>query len=229
MKPLIIIPARAGSKGLPAKNIKLLNKKPLIQYTIDCALQLFDSSHICISTDSDQIKKISEQSGLNVPFIRPKHLASDTSSSFDVINHAFKFWSEQFYTPDYIVLLQPTSPLRKPNHLKEALNLFLLKEKSVVSVKHTKSNPYFNLFEEDKNGLLRQSKISTFTRRQDCPEVFEVNGAIYIDFAATLVKNGNFFKEGFCKYLMDEKSSLDIDTLKDFQLCELALSNQLHF
>ncbi|MQP52067.1 MULTISPECIES: cytidylyltransferase domain-containing protein [unclassified Flavobacterium] len=223
MKPLIIIPARGGSKGVPRKNIKLLNSIPLIHYTIKAAQQLFDNTLICVSTDDEEIKKVAEQTDLVVPFLRPNELASDNSGTYEVLLHAIDFYKKNGYEADTIILLQPTSPFRTSFHIEEALKLYSNEIDMVVSVKETKSNPYYILFEENESGFLIKSKEATFTRRQDCPKVWEFNGAIYIINIASLKKNtiGEFKK--VIKYEMDEFSSHDIDTLFDWDMAELII------
>nr|MBA3900563.1 acylneuraminate cytidylyltransferase family protein [Bacteroidota bacterium] len=180
MKPLVVIPARGGSKGVPGKNIKPLAGKPLIYYTIEAARELFSDELIVVSTDDLQITKVVEETGLIVPFLRPSDLATDTATTYDVLLHTIRFSEENGYTPDTLILLQPTSPFRNGRHIKEALKLYHNGLDMVVSVKETKSNPYYVLFEEDEQGFLRKSKTGNFTRRQDCPKVWEYNGAIYI-------------------------------------------------
>ncbi|MFY0626323.1 MAG: acylneuraminate cytidylyltransferase family protein [Reichenbachiella sp.] len=224
MNRLVIIPARGGSKGVPGKNIKLLNGKPLIQYTIEAAREFFDDENIIVSTDSLAIKEIVENIGLKVPFLRPKELATDTSGTQEVLAHAIDFYEkERNVVVDQIILLQPTSPFRSGKHIKEALSLYNDELDMIVSVKETKSNPYYVLFEESKDGRLRNSKVGQFTRRQDCPKVWEYNGAIYVINKRSLEKKG--FKEfdQIMKYVMDENSSVDIDSLLDWRLAESIL------
>ena len=180
MKPLIVIPVRGGSKGIPGKNIKPLNGKPLINYTLNAARELFPDEIICVSTDSEEIIQIVEKSGLKVPFIRPAELATDTAGTYEVLLHAIEFYERNGYNPDIIILLQATSPFRNSKQIQEALDLFDITCEMVVSVKETKSNPYYILREENKDGWLVKSKDGNFTRRQDCPKVYEINGATYI-------------------------------------------------
>ena len=118
MKPLIVIPARGGSKGVPRKNIKVLGDKPLIQYTIDAAKGVFDDEFICVSTDDFEIKSVVEQLGLKVPFLRPNELASDTAGTYEVLLHAISYYESKGYFPDTLILLQPTSPFRTSAHIK---------------------------------------------------------------------------------------------------------------
>lgn len=226
MKFLVVIPARGGSKGVPRKNIKLLNKKPLIHYTIEAARELFDDDKICVSTDDEEIKLVSELTGINVPFLRPKELAQDTSSSYEVLLHAVNFYEDRGYFPDTLVLLQPTSPFRTSEQLQEAIKLYSSDIDMVVSVKETKSNPYYILFEENENGFLRKSIESNFTRRQDCPKVWEYTGAIYIINIKSLKKQSFASFKKIVKYEMNEFSSHDIDSPFDWEVAETIIKNK---
>ena len=218
MKPLVIIPAREGSKGVPGKNIKLLNGKPLILYTIEEARKVFNDDEICVSTDDEKIKNVVEETGLKVPFLRPSELARDNSGTYEVLLHAVKFYEDKNYYPDTLILLQPTSPFRTSKQIKEAFEEYSNDIDMIVSVKKTKSNPYYILFEENENGFLEKSKKANLKRRQDCPEVWEFNGAIYVINCKSL-KNRDISKfKRIRKYEMDEFSSHDIDTLFDWDI-----------
>lgn len=225
MKPLIVIPARGGSKGVPRKNIKVLGDKPLIQYTIDAAKGVFDDEFICVSTDDFEIKSVVEQLGLKVPFLRPNELASDTAGTYEVLLHAIEFYEKAGYYPDTLVLLQATSPFRTSHHIEEALKQYDTTCEMLVSVKETKSNPYYVLREENQEGWLVKCKEGNFIRRQDCPKVYELNGAIYIIDVATLKSKTlqNFAK--IKKFIMDEKSSHDIDNPIDWLVAEALIQN----
>ena len=225
MKSLIVIPARGGSKGVPRKNIKVLGDKPLIQYTIDAAKGVFDDEFICVSTDDFEIKSVVEQLGLKVPFLRPNELASDTAGTYEVLLHAISYYEAKGYFPDTLILLQPTSPFRTSAHIKEALKLYHESIDMVVSVKETKANPYYILFEEDRNGYLKKTKEANFTRRQDCPKVWEYNGAIYIINVKALKEKTISQFTKVCKFEMDETSSHDIDTLLDWKIAEIILQD----
>ena len=225
MKPLIVIPARGGSKGVPRKNIKVLGDKPLIQYTIDAAKGVFDDEFICVSTDDFEIKSVVEQLGLKVPFLRPNELASDTAGTYEVLLHAISYYESKGYFPDTLVLLQATSPFRTSHHIEEALKQYDTTCEMLVSVKETKSNPYYVLREENQEGWLVKCKEGNFIRRQDCPKVYELNGAIYIIDVATLKSKTlqNFTK--IKKFIMDEKSSHDIDNPIDWLVAEALIQN----
>ena len=224
MKPLVIIPARGGSKGVPKKNIKLLNGKPLINYTIEAAQSVFDNEIICVTTDSQEIKEIVENSTtLKIPFLRPDKLATDTAGTYEVLMHAIDFYEQKGYLADTLILLQPTSPFRTGQHIKEAINLYSHDIDMVVSVKETKSNPYYVLFEDNQEGFLSKSKEANFTRRQDCPNVWELNGAIYIINIKSLRKGTIASFKKSLKYVMNELDSIDIDTMFDWKLCEILM------
>ncbi len=221
MKPLVIIPARGGSKGVPGKNIKLLKGKPLIHYAIEAARAVFPDERICVSTDAENIKACAEDTGLLVPFVRPAELASDTAGSEEVLLHAMDYYTNRGLDFDVVILLQVTSPLRTAQHIREAMQLYTDDLDMIVSVKKTDANPYYLLKEEDEQGFLHPSKKGSFTRRQDCPEVYELNGAIYLINRKALQEKGFASFTRIKKYLMDKQSSIDIDDSIDFQLAAL--------
>lgn len=227
MKVLYLIPAREGSKSIPGKNIKELNGKRLIYYTIDAAREVSDDKDICVSTDSKRIADIVAEYGLEVPFLRPKQFSADHSPTSDVIKHAYNFYRAEGIEYDIIALLQPTSPFRNGQHIKEALDIFQFDLDLVVSVCKTKANPYFVLFEKDNHGLLVKSKKGNFDRRQDCPTVYQLNGAIYllnsIAIDRYMVNKINRIKG----YEMDEIHSIDIDDLLDWEFAEFLLQKGL--
>lgn len=226
MKPLVVIPARGGSKGVPRKNIKLLFGMPLIQYTIKAARDVFPDEVICVSTDDNEIKGIVEHIGLKVPFIRPKELATDQAGTYEVLLNAIDYYEKAGYCPDTLILLQPTSPFRTGNHIKEALLFFDEKCDMLVSVTESKANPYFSLCEENEYGWLKKSKEGDFVRRQDTPKVWELNGAIYIIRISELKRNSidKIFKT--IKYQMDDISSIDIDNQLDWDFAEFLIHNK---
>ena len=226
MRTLVVIPARSGSKGLPDKNIKLLNGKPLIHYSIEVAQQIFNNEDICISTDSDKYIKIAEQTGLKVPFVRSETLSTDEATTQDVLLHCLDFYEKKGVLYEYILLLQPTSPFREKKHLEDILIANKEEFDMIVSVKETESNPYYVLFEENKSGLLEKSKKGNFTRRQDCPKVYECNGSMYLFNVKSLQNNliSNFKK--IKKYEMQAKYSIDIDHEIDFKLAEVLLDDE---
>ena len=226
MKILVIIPARGGSKGIPRKNIKPFVGKPLIYYTIDTARAIVSDEDICVSTDDEEIIHVVEEYGLKVPFIRPAELASDTAGTYEVLLHALDFYEKQGKKYDVVLLLQNTSPFRKAEHVKEALKLYTPNVDMVVSVKECAANPYYCVFEENQEGYLHVSKgDGTIFRRQDAPKVYEYNGAVYIMNAETLKTTHMHKMKKRVKYVMDALSSLELDTMWDWQMAEM-LDNQ---
>lgn len=216
-KLLVVIPARGGSKGIPGKNIKPLAGRPLLAYTIDCARAIADDTDICVSTDDHSIKKVAELEGLNVPFLRPAHLAEDTSGTYEVLLHALQYFADQGRQYDDILLLQPTSPLRRPAQVVEALTHYRERmPELLVSVRESSANPYYNLFEETPEGYLRKSKEGNYIRRQDCPQVYEYNGAIYLTSVSSLKARPYHQMHQVVKFVMDGHSSVDLDTLEDW-------------
>ncbi|WP_348799451.1 acylneuraminate cytidylyltransferase family protein [Flavobacterium adhaerens] len=225
-KILYIIPARGGSKGIPNKNIKDLNGKPLISYTIEAALEVSEGKDICVSTDSLEIKQIAENLGIKVPFIRPTEISTDFATTEDVILHTISFYKDEGIDYDYVALLQPTSPLRKGKHIKEVLQLIDPNIELIVSVKETDANPYYVLFEEDNDGILRKAKDGIYTRRQDCPIVYELNGAIYVIKVNSLLEKG-YQKLNMVKYVMPKENSIDIDDIIDFKIAEILMNDDI--
>jgi len=228
MRPLVIIPARGGSKGIPRKNIKNLNGKPLIYYSIDVAREIVPDSDICVTTDDSEIIEVVEKYGLKVPFIRPDYLASDTMGTYDVLLHALDFYEKKGERYDNIILLQCTSPFRQVQDVKNALDSYSPEIDMVVSVKETAANPYYNCFEEDADGFLKLSKGNgKYVRRQDAPKTWEYNGAVYIINPESLKKSplSKFKKK--VKYVMDDIHSLDLDTMFDWKMAELMLKENL--
>jgi len=225
MKPLVIIPARGGSKGIPHKNIKPLAGKPLIYYSIDTARQIVPDEDICVSTDDQNIIHCVEDYGLKVPFVRPAELATDTAGTYEVLLHALNYYEQQGKTYDVVVLLQNTSPFRTSEQVQEAIQLYHPEIDMVVSVKECSANPYYCVFEENGYGFLNICKgDGNITRRQDAPKVYEYNGAIYVINPKSLKEMPLYKFTKRIKYVMDEKSSLDLDTMNDWHMAELIIS-----
>lgn len=226
MKALFVIPARGGSKGIPHKNIKLLGGKPLIGYSVDVARQFADDADICVSTDDEEIASVVRGMGLEVPFMRPAELATDKSGTYEVLLHALDFYKSKGVEYDVLVLLQPTSPFRKAEDVKAALDMYSPDIDMVVTVKEASSNPYYNCYEKDENGFLSISKgDGKFTRRQDAPKVWEYNGAVYVINVASLRKMtlGEFRRRRMS--VMDSVRSVDLDTEIDWLIAEKLLES----
>ena len=218
---LVIIPARAGSKGIPSKNSKLLAGKPLVSYTLECALDIALPENICVSTNDPEIISITENHGISVPFIRPDHLANDTATTESVILHALDFYALQGKTYEVVILLQVTSPLRTITHIQEACALYSNAIDMVVSVKESPKTHL--LCKENTEGFLEQIIQSNTTRRQDSETVYEYNGAIYILNVQSIQEKGLAGCTKRIKYCMPEEYSIDIDTEFDWKLTECIL------
>lgn len=227
MRILYLIPARKGSKGLPGKNTKLLGDKPLIEYSIDFALNnVKNDDTLCISTNDEAVIAIAESKGITIPFIRPEELANDNASSYDVIIHAINQYEKLNQTFDAVLLLQPTSPFRIQDDFTNLIKEYSVDTDMVVSVKLAKENPYFTLFEENSEGFLNKSKIGNYERRQDCPEVYAFNGSMYLINIESIKKSRIAELKNIKKIIMPEERSVDIDTLADWTLAEFYLKNE---
>ncbi len=228
MKFLCIIPARRDSKGIPGKNWKPINGKPLIGYSIEIAQACPFIDTICVSTNSIDCITIAQNNyNLTVPFVRPEELSLDTTPSHDVILHAIEFYENQGQFYDAIVLLQPTSPYREAKFLNESIQTFIENSNCdmVVSVNETHFNPYYNLYNET-DGFIHRSIPSNYTRRQDCPPTYVVNGSIYVISIDSIKKQPLHSFEKVKKYIIPEKYGLDLDTLEDWAKAELIFVNQ---
>lgn len=232
MTPIFIIPARGGSKGIPGKNIVDLGGKPLIAYSIEAALDALrrlgiedQRERIIVSTDSEEIADVAKQCGVEVPFMRPAELSTDTAGSREVILHAMDYATSRGIPYDCVVLLQPTSPFRRGRHVVEALDLFRPAETDmVVSVCKSSVNPYYNCFETDAEGYLHISKgDGLITRRQDAPQAWEYNGAVYVINPDSIRRMplGSFPRR--IPYVMSREDSVDIDTMLDLTLARAIL------
>jgi CMP-N,N'-diacetyllegionaminic acid synthase len=225
MRTLIIIPARAGSKGLPGKNTKLLGGKPLIAYSIEFALAVKGADDvICISSNDDDVLKITADYGLDLPFKRPEELASDSASSNDVIMHALNCYEAKGEFFDAMLLLQPTSPFRTMEDFDRLKEQFTDDCEMAVSVKNVKENPYFSMFEENPEGYLQKSKKADFSTRQECPPVFAYNGSMYLVKVSSLKKSGLHGLSNIKKMVMPAERSVDIDTMMDWIIAEYILA-----
>lgn len=223
---LVVIPARKGSKGIPGKNKKLLNGKPLIAYTIEAALGIFEKEQICISTDDEDIVQLAESYGISVPFLRPAELSTDTAGSQDVLIHAYEFYREKGFDASVVCLLQATSPFRTTKHISEATNVYSTNCDMLVSVVESKANPYFNLMEESTEGFLEKSKIGNFKTRQDAPKVYELNGAIYFINTTSLIKQPISSFTRVLKYVMPSAASVDLDLPEDWEYATYLLQKK---
>jgi N-acylneuraminate cytidylyltransferase len=221
---LVVITARGGSKGLPGKNIKRLCGKPLIAYSIDVARAITTDENICVSTDDARIIEACEQYGLHVPFVRPAELATDTATSNDVLLHALYFYRQQGKTYRKLLLLQPTSPLRTVEEVKEAISLYRDDLDMVVSV--TKSHVPAVLCHDDEDGYLQSIFNKKGVGRQLVPTYYEYNGAIYVMNVRSLEEKGMAGFTKCLKYVMPKEHSIDIDDIYDFLLIETIMKQR---
>jgi N-acylneuraminate cytidylyltransferase/CMP-N,N'-diacetyllegionaminic acid synthase len=227
---LAIITARKGSKGIPGKNIKTLAGKPLIAWTIEQALSSHMISKVIVSTDCKTIASVSKRYGADVPFMRPSSLAKDNSPHIDVVIHAVE-WLESMRNEvfDYVMLLQPTSPLRNVRDINDSIKLALKKKAdAVIGVKRI-SLPLRYLKNVDKKGTLKNSfnMGEKYSHRGSSPYTYYENGAIYIIRRKTLFAKKTLYTRNTFAYLMPEERSIDIDTPWDFYTADLILKEKI--
>jgi len=223
---LFIIPARKGSKGIPNKNTKLLNGKPLINYTLDYASKVSTGlDKVCITTDDNKVKELAKKYDFDI-LKRPSKLATDSSSMNDVVKHVIEKYNRQGIFFKAIIILQPTSPIRHINDFNKIELLYTPEIDMVVSVRKARENPYYLLYEENSSGFIAKSKELIITRRQDAPEVYCLNGSIFMINPKSLDKSdiSNFKK--LVKFEMPYERSTDIDDSTDWLLTEIFLKNK---
>lgn len=222
---LALIPARGGSKGLPRKNILPIAGRPLIAWTIEAARTSNYIDRIVISTDDEEIAEVSKVYGADVPFLRPKELATDEAKSMDVVFHAIHTIEATGAIYDVVVLLQPTSPLRTREDIDCAVELLFSKDAgAVVSVCETEHHPYWaNMLPPDGNmkDFLRPD-ISNINR-QELPIFYRLNGALYLASIKYLKANKGFINSDTYAYIMSQDRSVDIDTAFDFKFAEFLM------
>lgn len=224
-----LITARGGSKSILGKNIKFLAGKPLIAWTIEIALQCKDISRVIVSTDDQEIAEVARQWGAEVPFIRPTELSQDDSSHISVVLHAIHWLEEkEGYRPNYIMLLQPTSPCRTVEDIQITIQLAKNHDAiAVMSVCEAANHPY-KTYKIIENGTLEYFIPSNieYKYRQSLPKVYEENGAIYLNKRSSLLQHQTFLPSGTIAYVMPQERSLDIDTPWDFYIADLVLRNK---
>ena len=226
MKVVATICARGASKGVPRKNIRLLCGKPLIVHTIEVAQKSKLINRIIVSTEDPQIADVARSSGAEVPFLRPKELALDTAPKLPAIQHAIQYLETQVgYYPDIIVDLDPTSPLRTEEDIEACIKMVAEGEaENVFSVTKCRKNPYFNMVEiiDGKVQLVKQL-TRAIVRRQDAPQVYEINASIYAWKREALMNNSSIYLENTKIYIMPEWA-IDIDSEVDFEFVEFIMN-----
>lgn len=228
MKILAIIPARNGSVGVPGKNIKILGRKPLLQYTAEAATGSTLLTDTIISTDSEEIASIAENCGIQVPFIRPAELATGTASSIDVVIHAIDFLEKEGQFYDAVCLLQPTAPFRRAGFIDKAIGKFeLMKADTLISVLPlpTEYNPHW-AFVPTEDGTL---KIATgdkeiIKRRQDLPPAYFRDGSIYLTKTSVIKQQKTFYGNRITYLESDPVLYVNIDNPVDWMTAENKLS-----
>lgn len=223
---IAIIPARGGSKGVPNKNIRELNGKPLIYYTIQAAVQADIFKRIIVSTDSTQIAEISEACGAEIPFIRPRELSQDSTSSDDVILHALDFFSKEGLVFEEVCKLQPTSPLRTAEHIRAAYDLLHDRKKDfLVSVCECEHSPLWSgVLDENASLDCFISDEVKRSCRQQLKSFYRLNGAIYMANTQKFMENRNFLGHNGIAYVMPQADSIDIDSELDFGFAEYLMN-----
>ena len=212
---LALIPARGGSKGLPGKNVRLLAGLPLISYSVNAAKLSCHPMRIVCSTDDPEIANVAREFGAEAPFLRPPHLATDEASTFDVVRHAVDVLGGEF---DFVLLLQPTSPLRTAGDIDSAFAL-LQGAKAVVGMREADDHPFL-IHRFGADGVISPyvDAAAASLRRQDLPGAYVVNGALYLVEVKALFEQKSFLPTGTRGYVMPPERSVDIDDLADF--CE---------
>lgn len=217
---LAIIPARGGSKGIPRKNIRMLAGKPLIAWTIEEAKKSKYIDRLILSSEDDEIIKVAKEWGCEVPFVRPAELAQDDTAGIEPVLHALNTLKEKY---DYVVLLQPTSPLRSVDDIDGCIETCVSSSApSCVSVTEVNQHPYL-MYKIDKTGSLEpfRDQKNEIHRRQDLPLVYILNGAVYVAESHFLCKNRSFLKPLTKAFVMTRERSLDIDNELDLRFFEI--------
>ncbi len=225
MKILALITARGGSKEIPNKNIIFIAKKPLIYYTINHAKQSTLINRIIVSTDSQNIAKISKQFGAEVPFLRSKKFSKDSSTTLDTVKHVLHQLKKIEYSPDIVVLMQPTSPIRSKKLLDNAIRkLIKTKCSSVISVKRIKNHPDILLNYKKKKLVPLDSKFYKYTLRQKQNSLYASTGSVYVFWKHTIEKYNSIYGPNICPiFVKDNQYNVDIDNKFDLFTSEMIL------
>ena len=229
MKLLAIVSARGDSRGVPGKNIAPVAGKPLIAWTLEAALEATCLDRIVVSSDNQEIIDISRSYGGEVPFVRPRELAGDDTPGIMPVLHSIKWLNEkEGYKPDFVVLLQPTAPLRTPEDIDSSFKLALEKNAdSVVSVVLTNHHPYWT------KKVSPDGKIMEFIKQDQIPQVrqelekaYALNGAVYLAKTEFVLEKKGWYADNTYAYIMPPERSLDIDDPWDLYLADLLLKEK---
>ena len=224
---LAVIPARGGSKGVPRKNIIEIGGHPLIKYTIDCGKNSKYLDRVIVSTEDLIIKRVAEENGGDVPFLRPAKLAEDTSKTIDCIIHAVDTLKSFGETYDYVMILQNTVPLRKSWHVDEAIEkIFASEERSLVSVTEVEEHPILMRTLNEDDTVENLLHMNSTMRRQDFPKFYKVDGAIYIQKIDEEFNLNTSLNDGKIGYVIERKYTTDIDNYIDIKIVEYYLEKE---
>jgi CMP-N,N'-diacetyllegionaminic acid synthase len=227
-----IIPARGGSKAVPRKNLAPVFGKPLISYTIDAALAARSLGDVVVSTEDPEIADVARRGGARVPFVRPAPLASDTAKTFPVIAHALTWLAENEGAHyELVVVLQPTAPLRLPEDIDAAVAALRARPEaeslvSLVAVDDPHPYKMKALVDGWVRPFLDPSAENVGMRRQDCPEAYALNGAIYIAKVASLLQRTELLAAPVLPFVMPRGRSVNVDSELDLQFAEFLLSRR---
>ncbi len=219
-KIICIIPAREGSVGLKNKNIKKINGKPLIYWPINAAKKSKLIDTIIVSSDSKKVKKLAKNYNVACPFLRPKKISGNNSKISEAIIHALNFYKKrEFQTFDYLILLEPTSPLTDHVDIDKSLKIIIKNKKidSLVSItENSTSHPQFNFKLGEKNLLKKFLKLKSDVNRQDLSKLFYLSGNLYISKISSYLKTKSFTQKKTFGYVVDKWKASEIDDLVDF-------------
>jgi N-acylneuraminate cytidylyltransferase/CMP-N,N'-diacetyllegionaminic acid synthase len=224
-----VIPARGGSKGIPKKNLAALAGRPMIAWTIEAALRSRCLTRVIVSTDDQEIADISQRLGAEVPFLRPAELARDETPGIDPVLHLITWLeTEADYHPEYVMLLQPTSPLRTTEDIDGAFRLATEHHcDSVISVSEADTHPYWMKRINDRGELEDFSPVpGKYSQRQDLPPAYKLNGAIYLVRTSRMLSDKTFYGHKTLPYIMPAERSLDVDSLWDLHVANLVANDR---
>ena len=224
MSIVAFIFARGGSKGLPNKNIKILNGKPLIAWSIEHAKAVNRIDRVIVSTDSEEIAEIAREYGAEVPFIRPVNLATDESPEWLSWQHGLKYLkNSDGYLPDLMLSVPTTAPLRDVEDINKVIDEYQgNKTDIVITVTESYRSPFFNIVKKGADGYvdLFISSEKDLSRRQDCPKTFDITTVAYAAKPSFVLEKKNMFEGRVRQVVVPKERSIDIDTLLDFELAE---------
>jgi len=221
-----IVTARRGSKGLPGKNVALLGSRPLVGWTFDAARGSRALSRVVVSTDDPAVADLAAAAGVDVPFMRPAELAADDTPTAEVVRHALTVLAAEGDRPDYVVVLQPTSPFRAASDIDAAVAVAVDGgAPMVVSVTEMHGHPSWTMRIDAAGWLVPWNGAAVNDRRQDRNAAFVPNGAVFVVRADVATSTGDWYAAGVRPYVMPPERSLDIDTPWDLQIARAVVAH----